>query len=94
MADLSPNIMHDLASGGSVTIRLSTSIRKAQLVAQGFSLQDADIEVTPIGTSESQSVTIDTTAIKTGTIGNDDFQMQSITISGVTGSNLKVGAYQ
>lgn len=94
MADLSPNMMHDLASGGSVTIRLSTSIRKAQLVAEGFSLQDATVEVTPIGTSESQSVTVDATAIKTGTVGNDDFQMQCITISGVTGSNLKVGAYQ
>ena len=94
MPNLAPNAMHDLASGGSVTIRLSTSIRKAQLVAEGFSLQDATVEVTPIGTSERQSVTIDTTAIKTGTIGNDDFQMQSITISGVTGSDLKVGAYQ
>lgn len=94
MADLSPNMMHDLASGGSVTIRLSTSIRKAQLVAEGFSLQDATVEVTPVGTSERQAVTIETNAIKTGSVGNDDFQMQSITISGVTGSNLKVGAYQ
>lgn len=94
MAELSPNMMHDLASGGSVTIRLFTGLRKAQLVAHGFSLQDATVEVTPIGTDESQAVTVDATAIKTGTVGGDDFQMQSITISGVTGSNLKVGAYQ
>lgn len=94
MADLSPNMMHDLASGGSVTIRLNTSIRKFQLVVEGFSIQDATIEVSPLGTSASQTVTAEASAILTGSIGNDDFQMQSVTISGVTGSGLKVGAYQ
>lgn len=94
MADLSPNKMHDLASGGSLTIRLSKSIRTAQLVAEGFSLQDATIEVTPIGTSEKQAATIGANAIITGEVGDKRFQMQSVTISGVTGSDLKVGAYQ
>lgn len=94
MADLSPNMMHDLASGGSVTIRLSSDIRKVQLVSEGFDLEDCTAVVTPIGTQGTKALTIADGIGVTCTFGDDDFRMTSVTISGVTGSGLKVGAYQ